>query len=337
MATRQPLTTEEDHEVHGNKRGGGPSGPTDLEGTSRKAVLKRTLKGYKKDNLSDWAASLTYYGILSIFPMIAALVALLGFIGTSATQPLLDNLGTVAPGPAKQIFTSAIQNVQSHQGAAGIAAIVGLVLALWSASNYVAAFMRASNSIYEVPEGRPIWKTAPIRLGTTLVLVVLLVISAVMVVFTGSLAKQVGNVIGVGDTFVTVWDIAKWPVLVLIVSFMFAFLYWAAPNAKQPGFRWISPGGVLGVLIWLAASALFALYVATFGSQGYAKTYGAFAGIIIFLVWLWISNLAILLGAEFNAELERGRAIEEGHDPEREPFAELRDDRKVKPDTDPNA
>src|SRR5215212_11238633 len=258
-------TTKQEHEVRGRKRGDGPDGPGDLERPSKMATIKRSFKGYKKDNLSDWAAALTYYGVLSIFPMIAALVGLLGFIGTSATQPLLDNLGTVAPGPAKQIFTKAIQNIQSHQGAAGLAAIVGLVLALWSASNYVAAFMRASNAIYEVPEGRPIWKTAPIRLGVTLVLLVLLVISAVMVVFTGGLAEQLGNVIGLGSDFATVWDIAKWPVLLLIVSFMFAFLYWAAPNAKQPGFRWISLGGIVGVLIWVVASALFAFYVASFG------------------------------------------------------------------------
>jgi membrane protein len=330
-------TTKQDHEVRGAKSGSGPDGPTDLEGTSRKAVLKRTFRGFKKDNLSDWAAALTYYSVLSIFPMLAALVALLGFIGPSATQPLIDNLGSVAPGPAKDIATQAITNIQSHQAAAGVALVISLVLALWSASAYVAAFMRASNSIYEVPEGRPIWKTAPIRLGVTLVLVVLLVISAAMVVFTGSLAQKVGDVIGLGSTFVTVWDIAKWPVLLIIVSFMFALLYWASPNARQPGFRWVSPGGLLGVVIWIVASALFAFYVANFGQAGYAKTYGAFASVIIFLVWLWISNLAVLLGAEFNAELDRGRAIEEGHDPEKEPFAELRDDRNVKPETDPNA
>src|SRR3954469_5699266 len=298
------------------------------------ATLKRTLKGYKKDNLSDWAAALTYYGVLSIFPMLAALVGLLGFIGPSATQPLIENLGKVAPSPAQDIFTNAITNIQSHQGAAGLAAILGLVLALWSASNYVAAFMRASNAIYEVPEGRPIWKTAPIRLGVTLVLVILLVISAVMVIFTGGLAKQVGNVIGLGDKFVKVWDIAKWPVLLIIVSFMFALLYWASPNAKQPGFRWVSPGGIVGVLLWVVASVAFAFYVANFGS--YNKTYGALAGVIIFLIWLWISNLALLLGAEFNAELDRGKRIEQGHPPDREPFAELRDDRKVNPETDPN-
>jgi membrane protein len=328
-------TTREDHEVQGEKSGNPPEGPSDLEATSWKAVLKRTFKGFKKDNLSDWAAALTYYAVLSIFPMLAALVAILGFIGPSATQPLIDNVGAVAPGAAKDIFTSAITNIQKNQSGAGIAAIVALALALWSASGYVAAFMRASNSIYEVPEGRPIWKTAPIRFGVTLVLVVLLVVSAVLVVVTGGLAHQVGNVIGVGDTFVKVWDIAKWPVLLVIVSFMFALLYWASPNAKQPGFRWVSPGGLLGVVIWLVASAAFAFYVGNFGS--YNKTYGTFAGVIIFLIWLWISNLAVLLGAEFNAELERGRRIEKGHPPGKEPFAELRDDRKVNPETDPNA
>jgi membrane protein len=328
-------STKQDHEVRGAKRGDGPERPGHLERQSKMATLKRTLKGFKKDNLSDWAAALTYYGVLAVFPMLAALVGLLGFIGPSATQPLLDNLGKLAPGPAQQIFTSAITNIQKNQSAAGLAAIIALALALWSASAYVAAFMRASNAIYEVPEGRPIWKTAPIRLSVTLVLVILLVICAVLVTFTGGLAQQVGNVIGLGSDFVQVWDIVKWPVLLVIVSFMFALLYWASPNAKQPGFRWVSAGGILGVVIWLIASALFAFYVANFGS--YDKTFGSLAGVIIFLVWLWISNLALLLGAEFNAELDRAKAIEEGHDPETEPFAELRDDRKVKPETDPNA
>src|SRR5205085_1417159 len=180
--------------------------------------------------------------------------------GSSATQPLIDNLGTVAPGPAKQIFTSAITNLQKSQGTAGVLVVVGLVAALWSASGYVAAFMRASNAIYDVEEGRPIWKTAPVRLGTTLVLVLLLAISAVAVVLTGGLAKQVGNVVGVGGTAVTVWDIAKWPVLLLVVSLMFAILYWASPNVRYPGFRWVSAGSVLAVVVWIAASAGFAFY-----------------------------------------------------------------------------
>src|SRR3954464_2942848 len=185
-------TTKQDHEVRGEKRGNPPEGPTDLERQSWTAVLKRTFKGFKKDNLSDWAAALTYYSVLSIFPMLAALVALLGFIGPSATQPLIDNLGAVAPGPAKDIVTSAITNIQKNQAGAGLAAIIALALALWSASAYVAAFMRASNSIYDVEEGRPIWKTAPVRLGVTVALIVMLVISAVIVVFTGGLAQQAG-------------------------------------------------------------------------------------------------------------------------------------------------
>jgi membrane protein len=302
-------------------------GPTDLGGGSWRDVLKRTVREFKEDNLTDWAAALTYYGILSIFPMLIVLVSALGLIGTSATQPLIDNLKTVAPGPAAQIFTNAIGELQKSQGAAGVLFVVGIVGALWSASGYVAAFMRASNSIYDVEEGRPIWKTAPTRVGLTLVLVLLLAITAVGVVLTGGLAKQAGNLIGVGGDAVTVWNIVKWPVLLLLVSLMFAILYWASPNVKQPGFRWVSPGGILGVIVWLIASALFAFYVANFGS--YNKTYGALGGVITFLVWLWISNIAVLLGAEFNAELERGRRIEEGMPAGREPFAEPRDTRKM--------
>jgi membrane protein len=304
-----------------------PDGPTDLGGSSWMDVLKRTIREFKQDNLTDWAAALTYYGILAIFPMLIALVSVLGLIGTSATQPLIDNLGKVAPGPAQEIFTSAIQNLQKSKGAAGILFVVGLLGALWSASGYVAAFMRASNAIYDVEEGRPIWKTAPTRLWVTLVLVVLLAITAVAVVATGGLAKQIGNVLGVGSSAVDAWDIAKWPVLLVIVSLMFAILYWAAPNVKHPKFRWVSPGGLLAVVIWIVASALFAFYVANFGS--YNKTYGALGGIVTFLVWLWISNIAVLLGAEFNAELERGRQIESGMPADREPFLEPRDTRKM--------
>jgi membrane protein len=305
-----------------------PDTPAKLPKRSWFGVLKRTVTEFKEDNLTDWAAALTYYGILAIFPALLVLVSVLGLIGESATQPLIDNLGSVAPGPAQEIFTSAIENLQGSQGAAGVFFIIGLAGALWSASGYVAAFMRASNSIYDMEEGRPIWKTLPTRVGLTIVLLVLLAISAVAVVLTGGLAKQVGNVVGLGDTAVSVWNIAKWPVLLLVVSFMFALLYWAAPNVKHPKFRWISPGGVLAVIGWLIASLAFAFYVANFGS--YNKTYGALAGPIVFLVWLWISNIMVLLGAEFNAELERGRALEAGMPEEREPFVEPRDTRKMK-------
>ena len=320
---RDPVTLA-DH----RSNGGAPKEPTKLDKPASGGVLKRTVREFKEDNLTDWAAALTYYGVLAIFPAILALVSVLGLVGRSATQPLIDNLGKVAPGPAKDIFTTAVQNLQRSQGGAGIAFVVGLAVALWSASGYVAAFMRASNAIYDIEEGRPFWKKAPVRLGVTLVLVVLLALSALAVVLTGGLAAQAGRLLGIGKTAVTVWDIAKWPVLLVIISFMFAFLYWASPNVKQPGFRWVSPGGLVAVVVWVVASAAFAFYVASFAS--YNKTYGALGGVIVFLVWLWISNIAVLLGAELNAELERGRQIQAGHPPEEEPFLEPRDTRKMK-------
>jgi membrane protein len=287
-----------------------PDAPTDLSARSWKEVLKRTVREFRDDNLTDWAAALTYYGVLSIFPTLIVLLSVLGLIGSSATQPLIDNLGPVAPGPAKDILTSALENLEDSRGAAGVLFVVGLVGALWSASGYIGAFMRASNAIYEVEEGRPFWKLRPLQMGITLVMVLLLAVSALAVVFTGPLAEQIGNVVGVGDTAVTVWDIAKWPALILLVSLMFSILYWVAPNVRQPGFRWLTPGGVLAVLLWIVASAGFALYVASFAS--YNKTYGSLGGVIVFLVWLWISNVVVLLGAELNAELERGRELDAG-------------------------
>jgi membrane protein len=301
-------TRTREHGADANGRA--PEGPADLRARSWWGVLRRTVREFREDNLTDWAAALTYYAILSIFPALLVFVSVLGLIGESATQPLLDNLTEVTPGPAQEVFTNAIQNLNESQGAAGILFFVGLVTALWSASGYVGAFIRASNSIYEVGEGRPFWKLRPVQIAITLVMMILVSIGAVAVVITGPLAEQVGNVIGLGDAAVTAWDIAKWPVLVLLVSFMFSILYWAAPNVRQPGFRWLTPGGVLAVLLWIAASAAFALYVANFAS--YNETYGSLGGVIVFLVWLWISNVAVLLGAELNAEVERARELEAG-------------------------
>ena len=281
---------------------GRPDKPGEVDRGSWWQAVKRTVKGFKQDNLTDWAAALTYYGILAVFPAILALVSILGLLGSGTTQPLIDNLGQVAPGPAKDIFTGAIQNLQENQGAAGIMLLVGLAAALWSASGYVAAFMRASNAIYDVEEGRPIWKSLPTRVGTTLVLLVLLAITAVGVVLSGGLAEQAGKVLGVEKSAVDVFNIAKWPVLIAIVSLMFAILYYAAPNVKHPKFRWVSPGGLVAVILWIVASAAFAFYVANFSS--YNETYGALGGVIIFLTWLWITNIAVLFGAELNSELE---------------------------------
>ncbi len=304
-----------------------PDKPTELGRGGWVAVLKRTGKEFMEDGLTDWAAALTYYSILSLFPALIALFSVVGLVGTSATEPLVENLATFAPGEARDILVNAIEGLAESQGAAGLLFAVGLAGALWSASGYVGGFMRASNAIYDIEEGRPFWKTIPLRIGITIVMLVLLAASAIMVVVTGPLAEAVGDLIGLGDLAVTVWDIAKWPVLLLLVSVMFAILYWASPNVRQPGFRWITPGGVLAVVIWMIASGLFALYVAGFSS--YNKTYGSLGAVITFLVWLWITNLAILLGAEFNAELQRGREIQAGHDPDEEPFLEPKDARKI--------
>ncbi len=304
-----------------------PDQPTDIPKDSWPAILKRTFKQFGEDQLTTWAAALTYFGILSLFPMLLAMVSLLGVIGPSATQPLLDNLGSVAPGPAKDILTNVLNSLESNQGGSTVALLIGLAAAIWAASGYIGAFMDASNNVWDAPEGRPIWKKIPIRLAITVVLLILLTVTALAIVFTGPVAQEIGNIIGLGDTFVSAWGIAKWPVLLLIVSFMISLLYWACPNVKQPGFPWVTPGGVLAVVLWIAASALFALYVANFSS--YNKTYGSLGGVIVFLTWLWITNIIILLGAEFNAEMERSKAIQEGHPPDKEPFLPLRDEPKT--------
>jgi membrane protein len=307
-----------------------PDDPTDLSGRSWLGVLKRTLREFKRDNLTDWAAALTYYGVLAIFPAIIALISIIGLVGPSATQPILDNLKTLTPGPANDILSGAVKQVANSRGGASVAFFVGIAAAIWSASGYVGAFARASNAIYEVPEGRPFWKLRPMQLIVTTLMIFLLAASAIAVVVTGPIAQQLGDVVGAGSTAVTVWDIAKWPVIALVVTLMLSVLYFAAPNVKQPGFRWITVGGLVALVVLLVASALFALYVANFSS--YNKTYGALGGVIAFLVWLWVANLAVLLGAELNAELERGRELEAGLDAERDMQVELRDDRKVERD-----
>ncbi|MFE6098011.1 YihY/virulence factor BrkB family protein [Streptomyces massasporeus] len=327
---------EADHEAETAREGGAgpdeqverqaPDSPTDLPKSSWAAVLKGTLKEFKKDELTDRAAALTYYSILALFPALLALISLLGIVGQSATQQVLDNIQKLAPGAARDVLSSAVKQMQGNAGLGSIIAIVGLALALWSASGYVAAFIRSANAVYDVPEGRPVWKVLPVRVGVTAVLMVLAVISAVIVVFTGGLARQVGTALGVGDTFLTVWSIAKWPVLILLVTVMIAILYWATPNTRVRGFRWITPGSFVALLIWMIASAGFAVYVANFAS--YNKTYGTFAGVIIFLVWLWITNLAILFGLECDAELARQRAVAGGHPAEKEPYVQPRDTRK---------
>ncbi|RKT54397.1 YihY/virulence factor BrkB family protein [Saccharothrix australiensis] len=300
-----------------------PDAPTQLPGRSWWAVLKRTVEEFGDDGLTDWAAALTYYAVLSLFPGLLLLTSLLGLLGPDATRSVKDSLDLLGPGEAQQLISDGIDNLQRSSGVAGPLAIVGLVTALWSASGYVGAFMRAANSIYDVEEGRPFWKVIPLRLALTVGVVVLLALTALGVTLTGGVAAWLGEVLGLGATVVTVWDIAKWPVLLLLASLAIGLLFWASPNVRQPSWLWITPGGLLAVLAWVAASAGFALYVANAGS--YNKTYGSLAGVIVFLVWLWISNLALLLGAELDAELERGRRMAAGQSDGRDPVAPPRD------------
>ena len=299
----------------------------DLSGRSWVDTLKRTGKAFMADKLTIWAAALTYFGVLSIFPALLAMVSVLGLIGGSVTDTLLENLQEVAPGPAQEILTNAITNLEGAKGASGIAFVIGVVSAIWAASGYVSGFMDAGNAIYDVEEGRPLTKALPVRLGLTIVLMVLAALIAFAVTFTGGLARSLGDVLGLGATAVDAWSIAKWPVLLVLVSLLLAVLYWGAPNVKLP-FRLISPGSLLAVAGWVIASVLFAFYVGNFGS--YNKTYGALAGPIIFLLWLWISNIFVLLGAELNAELERSRKLESGEIAhEDEHFVEMRDTDKL--------
>ncbi len=279
--------------------------------TSMGATLKRTFREFSEDHGTDWAAALTYYGVLAMFPAIIALVSIVGLVGDPATvtKTLTDIVSKASPS-AVETLKGPIESVTSSKGKSGIFAIIGIVLALNAASGYVGAFIRASNQQYEVDEGRGFFKLRPLQIGVTLVMIILLVIAAFAVIVTGPLAKAVGEAVGLGSTAVTVWDIAKWPVLLLIVTLMFSVLFFAAPNAKLPGFKFITAGSAVAVVVWVVASALFAFYIANFGS--YDKTYGSLAGVIVFLLWLWLTNVAILLGNELNAERARTDQIKGG-------------------------
>jgi membrane protein len=303
-------STSEERADDGRRRDYRPTGTS--TGTSLFATLKRTVTEFSEDNLSDWAASLTYYGLLALFPALIALVGLLGLVGdpASTTKTITQIVTKLGPSSAAQTFAGPIKSITAHKSTAGIMGIVGLAAALWSASSYVGGFMRASNVIYETPEGRPIWKLRPLQVLVTLIMVVLLALVAVALVLTGPIVTAVAAPLGIGSTAIHIWDIAKWPVLLIVVITMFAVLFYASPNVKLAGFRWVSPGALFAVVVWLIASALFAFYVANFSS--YDKTYGTLAGVVIFLVWMWLTNTALLLGMELNAERERSRELKAG-------------------------
>ncbi len=304
-----------------------PDSPADLTKPSWFYVVRKTVREFSDDQCTDLAAALTYYSVLALLPAAIALLSLVGLVGQGkeTVDTLLDILRDVGASSAADTLEATLTQLSQSQGA-GVGLIVGLAAALWSASGYVGAFGRGMNRIYEIDEGRPIWKLRPAMLLVTLVTVVLTAIVALGLVLTGPAAEAVGNALGLGSTVVTVWNIAKWPVLLAVVVLIVALLYYATPNVKQPKFRWISIGAIVAILTWIVASAAFGFYVANFAS--YNKTYGSLAGVIVFLLWLWITNLALLFGAELDAELERGRELQAGMPAEEVIQLPARDTRK---------
>ncbi|GAA1398612.1 YihY/virulence factor BrkB family protein [Luteococcus peritonei] len=288
-----------------------PDSPSDVQRPGWKFTAKNALREFSNDQCTDLAAALTYYTVLAIFPALLALVSLLALFGQSegGTQALLDVVRQLAPGDAYQQIKDPLTQMVNSRGT-GLALVIGLLSALWSASGYVGAFGRAMNRVYEVAEGRPVWKLRPVNLAITLVLVLGAALMLVAMVVSGPVAQAIGDVVGLGSTAVTVWNWAKWPVMLLLMVLMVAVLYHFTPNVRQPKFTWLSVGSAVAIAIWIAASLLFALYVSTAGN--YSKTYGAMAGVIVMLLWLWLTNLALLFGAEVDSELERARELQAG-------------------------
>ena len=267
--------------------------------------------------------------MLALFPALLALTSVLGLVGQAdeAIETVLQVMAPlVDPSTLNEVIRPVLEGMASSQ-AAGFTFVIGLAGALWSASGYVGAFSRAMNRIYEISEGRPFWKLRPVMLLVTLIGVFLAATVLVMLVVSGPVAESIGNVIGLGEQALFVWGIAKWPVLAFLVMCIVAMLYYATPNVQQPKFRWISVGAAVAIVIWVLASVAFAFYVGNFGS--YDKTYGSLAGIIVALLWLWITNIALLFGAEVDSEMERGRELQAGMAAEEELQLPARDTRNI--------
>jgi membrane protein len=322
------MTSAQERERH-TEGADKPDSPGDMKKGSWIYVARRTMREFSKDQCTDLAAALTYYAVLALFPALIALLSILGLVGQGPkiVNSLLDIMATSGLKSASNTLGPTLKQLTNTPGA-GLALIIGLLSALWSASGYVGSFGRAMNRIYEIGEGRPVWKLRPVMLLVTLISVILVALVLLGLVVSGPVAQSVGDTIGLGSTAVTVWNIAKWPVMLVVVVFIVALLYYATPNVKQPKFKWLSVGALFAILVWVVASAVFGFYVSNFSS--YNKTYGSLAGVIVFLLWLWLTNIALLFGAELDAELERGRELQAGVAAEETVQLPPRDDRNIK-------
>ncbi|SOD94418.1 YihY/virulence factor BrkB family protein [Blastococcus haudaquaticus] len=318
----------ETDEISGTRADFAPTGADPKPGAF--PTLKRTLKEFSEDNLTDWAAALTYYGVLALFPALIALTSIIGLLTTP--QELSDALTAVVPASAADTLNPVIEQIAGNTSTAGFGLVIGLAAAIWSASGYVGAFTRAANVVYETPEGRKVWKLKPLQLLVTLIGVLFAAIIVALLVLSGPVVDAIGEAIGVGETGQTIWSIAKWPVVLIVLALMIAVLYYSTPNVKLRGFKWVSAGAGVAILVAIVASAAFAFYVGNFGS--YNKTYGALAGVVIFLIWFWLINVALLFGIELDAEIERNKELKEGVPrAEKEIQLDARDDPKDKQTT----
>ncbi|MUN62599.1 YihY family inner membrane protein [Kocuria sediminis] len=291
---------------------GKPSSPTQITGLSWSYVLRRTVHEFRRDECTDSAAVLTFFAVLSVFPALLAVVSLLGVVGQAE-----ETVGTIlrllhesgVPAEAVAVLEGPIREL-AESSAAGPALVTGLVGALWTASAYVRAFGRSMNRIYEVEEGRPFWKLYPLMVGVTLVLVALAVGMMLVVLLSGPVAERLGELVDLPGSTLRLWQAARGPVVLALLSFVVALLYSTTPNVRQPRFRWLGIGSVTAIVVMAAATAGFSSYVSRFGN--YNTTYGAIGGVIVLLLWIWIMNTVLLAGAEFNAETERARRLQAG-------------------------
>ncbi|MGW4498425.1 YihY/virulence factor BrkB family protein [Micromonospora sp. NPDC004336] len=314
-------TTEPGAALTGGRRLRVPGRVRQLSWRTWRGVLVRSARNFVKDNCADWAAALTYYGVLALFPSTIVVVALVGLVsnGEQTVDTVLDLARDMGAGSvvANEGFVSVVRGVVDQNDSASVLLSFGLLGALWSASGFIGAFTRASNAVYGVEEGRPVWKLRPMQIGLAAISLVLLAVVATGLIVSGPVTDAVGDLLHAGGLARTVWSVAKWPVLALIVMVLLSLLFWIAPNVRQPRFRWLTPGGAVALLSWVVASFGFGLYVANFGS--YDATYGSLGAVIAFLVWLYLSNSALMLGVQINAELQRGRVLQAGEPHPEEP------------------